>query len=174
MKLQTGRLTLRTVSMKDSLEVARMWNFENGEISIEEARKAIIWMNANHKKNRLHRITHLCLAIFEKNRDKIIGWCGLDGGYGNNKDKNRIVIFYLIDKDYRRKGYATECAEKLLEYGFLKLKVNRIDGGCAIDNIGSKKVLENIGMRNMKIIKGNSYDYHLTYEEYTHMIKQKI
>lgn len=147
MELKTKRLILKTVTYDDLDEVSRMCNFEKGEISVEEAKKAVDWMNGNHERNRLHKIAHICFAIFENN-DRIIGWCGLDGGYGSNKDKNKIEILYSIGKNYRKRGYATECAKKLLEYGFLKMEVSRIDGGCAKDNIGSKKVLERI--RNEK------------------------
>src|SRR5690554_3167809 len=135
MEMETENLVLRTVTYDDINEVARMWNFEKGEISLDQAKEAIDWMKENHEKNKKRYIIHICFAIFEKKSDEIIGWCGLDG----RKD-NIISIFYLIDKKYRRRGYATECANKLLEYGFLRMEVNRIDGKCNINNIGSKKV----------------------------------
>ena len=147
MKLQTEHLTLRTVTQDDLHEVARMWNFEKGEISLEEAEKAIIRMQKNHEQNRPNNIVHLCLAVYENNCDKIIGWCGLDGRHATNEHLHTANIFYLIDKDYRRRGYASECAKQLLEYGFAIMEMDRIDGACAKDNIGSQKILEKIGMK---------------------------
>ena len=143
-KLQTKSLLLRTVTHNDVEEVARMWKFEEGEISIEEAKKAIDKMEENHKKNCIHKIVYICFAVFELNCDKIIGWCGLGTGHPESMDKNRIEIFYLIDKSYRRKGYATECATKLLEYGFEKMQVDRIDGGCAKVNNRNIRFLINV------------------------------
>lgn len=169
MELKTKNLVLRTVTHDDIDEVARMWNFEKGEISLDEAEKAINWMNENHKKNKLYNIFHLCFAVFEENSNKIIGWCGLDGR--NNSDNN-INIFYLIDKDYRKRGYATECAEKLLEYGFLKMRVTRIDGKCSKENIGSKKILQKIGMNNQIVEEDGSHHYFITFEDYIILTKE--
>ena len=53
MELKTKNLILKTVTYEDLDEVARMWNFKKGKISASEAKKAIDWMNGNHKKNSI-------------------------------------------------------------------------------------------------------------------------
>ncbi len=63
MELYTKDLCLRTVNGEDIDEVARMWKFEQGTISAEEAQKAIEYMQNNHKKNKTGCIYHLCLAV---------------------------------------------------------------------------------------------------------------
>jgi RimJ/RimL family protein N-acetyltransferase len=141
MKLETERLVLRTVEVSDIEEVARMWAFEKGSISKEEAQSAIDYMQNNHKKNALGYIYHLCFAVFEKGEHNIIGWCGLDG-----KTADKLHIFYLIDKDNRNKGYATQCANKLLSYAFNEAHVPYVNGGCDKDNIASLKVMVKVGM----------------------------
>ncbi|MCK5130491.1 MAG: GNAT family N-acetyltransferase [Clostridiales bacterium] len=166
MKIKANNLVLRTVTYDDIDEVARTWEFKKDGISREEAKKAIDWMKESRDKNHLHHIAHICFAINEENSNKIIGWCGLDGGQGSNKDKSIIVIFYIIDENYRNKGYATLCGKKLLEYGFMKMEVDRIDGGCAKDNIASKRVLEKIGMNHLIVREDGSTNYYLTLEEY--------
>ncbi|NQU79922.1 MAG: GNAT family N-acetyltransferase [Bacteroidetes bacterium] len=160
-RIETKRLTLRSVSYSDLDEVERMWKFEKGRITANEARNAIDWMANNHQRNKIYNIEHLCLAVFEKGRENIIGWCGLDGGVGGNKDRAKIVIFYLIDDNYRNIGYATESGKALLEYGFETMKIKRIYGGCAEENIASRKVLEAIGMKHMKLREDGSPDYYL-------------
>ena len=141
MKLVTESLVLRTVEVSDMEEVARMWAFEKGSISKEEAQGAIDYMQNNHKKNGLGHIYHLCFAVFEKDERSIIGWCGLDG-----KTADKLHIFFLIDKDYRNKGYATQCANRLLSYAFNEAHVPFINGGCDKDNIASYRVMKKIGM----------------------------
>ncbi len=141
MELYTNDLILKTVTENDIEEVARMWKFENGSISIEEAKKAIDNMQDNHNQNKNGSIYHLCFAVFEKNRDTIIGWCGLDG-----KNAGKLHIFYLIDSNYRNKGFATQCAEKLLSYAFDEAHVPFVNGGCDKNNLASYKVMEKIGM----------------------------
>jgi RimJ/RimL family protein N-acetyltransferase len=72
----------------------------------------------------------------------------------------------LIDKAYRRKGYATTCARKVIECGFAKLSIDRIDGQCHKDNIGSKRVIEKIGMRNTVSEDDGSFHRYVAIEEY--------
>ena len=140
-ELHTADLILRTVKETDIEEVARMWEFEKGIISLEEAHKAIIYMKNNHSQNKIGRIHHLCFAIFEKGESKIIGWCGLDG-----QTAGKLYIFYSIADEYRNKGYATQSAKRLLSYAFNEAKVPFINGGCDKNNIASFKIMKNIGM----------------------------
>jgi len=133
--------------MSDIGEVARMWEFEKGLISTEEAKKAIEYMQNNHEKNKPGMIYHLCFAVFKKGSERIIGWCGLDG-----TTAEKLHIFYLIDKTYRDNGYATQCAERLLSYAFNEAHVRFVNGGCDKDNVASYKIMLKIGMKN------NGYD----------------
>jgi len=145
LELHTNDLTLKTVTDDDINEVARMWNFENDSIPLIEAKEAIDYMQNNHKQNRTGFIYHLCFAIYEKDKNSIIGWCGLDG-QPETDNPDRMEIFYSIDSAYRNKGYATQCALKLLEYAFEVAKIERVYGGCDKDNISSFKVLSKSGM----------------------------
>jgi len=137
-------LCLRTVTDGDINEVARMWAFEQGAISIEEAQAAIAYMQSNHEKNREGHIVHLCFAVFEKGGKTIIGWCGLDG-----TTAGKLHIFYLIDAGYRNRGYVTQCAAKLLAYAFDEARVPFVNGGCDKDNLASWKVMEKTGMKRI-------------------------
>ena len=42
-RIETGRLTLRTVTYDDLEEVARMWDFENGEIRLADANTTTVF-----------------------------------------------------------------------------------------------------------------------------------
>jgi hypothetical protein len=68
MELYTNDLSLKTVTGEDINEVARMWNFEKGSISLVEAQKAIDYMGSNHKRNLPGYIHHLCFAVYEKGK----------------------------------------------------------------------------------------------------------
>jgi len=146
MELYTNNLLLKTVTIDDIDEVARMWEFEKDSISIEKAREAIENMQNNHKKNHTGYIYHLCFAIYEKGKNSIIGWCGLDGTDPNPENPDRLELFYMIDKKYRNKGYATQCASKLIEYAFEVAEVKYVNGGCNKNNIASRNVMEKAGM----------------------------
>ncbi len=142
-ELLTDDLLLRTVVDDDVNEVSRMWAFEKGCISLEEAQNAIKYMQENHKRNYTGYIYHLCMAVFEKGKNTVIGWCGLDGTASTEK----LWIFYSIDKSYRNMGYATQCASKLLSYAFNDVGVSFVNGGCDKDNKASFRVMEKIGMK---------------------------
>ncbi|HEY9261764.1 GNAT family protein [Chitinophaga sp.] len=56
-------------------------------------------------------------------------------------------IWYKFDVAYWGKGFATEAVEGLLQYAFEDLQLHRVEAGCAVDNIGSARVLEKAGMQ---------------------------
>jgi [ribosomal protein S5]-alanine N-acetyltransferase len=48
---------------------------------------------------------------------------------------------------YHRRGYATEAAAALLEYGFTSLSVHRVTATCQPENPASWRVMEKLGMK---------------------------
>lgn len=58
----------------------------------------------------------------------------------------RGETWYKLHKNFWGKGYATEAVKAILDFGFDELKLHRIEAGCAVDNMGSIKVLEKSGM----------------------------
>jgi RimJ/RimL family protein N-acetyltransferase len=165
MILETGNLILRTVNTNDIEEVARMWEFEKGPISMDDAQKAIDYMQNNHAKNEVGKIQHLCFAVFEKGNSSMIGWCGLDG-----ETSGKLHIFYAIDKSYRNRGYATQCAAKLLSYAFSEAHVPFVNGGCDKDNIASYKIMERIGMKQDAFEENGDPLFYIDRETYRRIV----
>ncbi|MET4559019.1 ribosomal-protein-alanine N-acetyltransferase [Lysinibacillus parviboronicapiens] len=56
-------------------------------------------------------------------------------------------IGWVFNPDYYNKGYASEAAQALLNYGFKDMQLHRIIATCQPQNIASYKVMEKIGMR---------------------------
>ncbi|MGG0718486.1 GNAT family N-acetyltransferase [Robertmurraya massiliosenegalensis] len=56
-------------------------------------------------------------------------------------------IGWVFNPNYYNKGYATEAAYAMLNYGFTLLKLHRIIATCQPENISSYRVMEKIGMR---------------------------
>lgn len=56
-------------------------------------------------------------------------------------------IGWVFNPKYYNKGYASEAAKAILEYGFEKMKIHRIIATCQPQNIPSYRVMEKIGMR---------------------------
>jgi ribosomal-protein-alanine N-acetyltransferase len=55
-------------------------------------------------------------------------------------------VWYKINVDQWNKGYATEAIRAVIGYGFGHLKLHRIHAACAVENLGSIRVLEKAGM----------------------------
>lgn len=65
---------------------------------------------------------------------------------GNEKYK-RGEVWYKLHSAYWGRGFGTESLKRILDFGFGELNLHRIEAGCAVDNIGSIKVLEKVGMK---------------------------
>jgi RimJ/RimL family protein N-acetyltransferase len=88
--------------------------------------------------------TRFAFAVTVQDGSKVIG-----AGDINIRDvENRSgEISYIINPVYWGKGYATETAKQLLEFGFNILKLHRIYATCDPRNVASSRVLEKIGMK---------------------------
>lgn len=94
------------------------------------------------EENQQEEILNYTFIIEENIIKKAIGLFGLKLGA---KKYNRAEVWYKIHPDYWNKGYATEVLNTMLTYCFKELKLHRIQAGCAVENIGSIKVLEKVG-----------------------------
>jgi RimJ/RimL family protein N-acetyltransferase len=56
-------------------------------------------------------------------------------------------IGYEIASPHWGQGYATEAARAILFFGFESLHLHRISACCVADNVGSRRVMEKVGMR---------------------------
>lgn len=81
-------------------------------------------------------------AVFQKSDDAFIGWSGL----------KYLPEFDLVDLGYRfhvkywGKGYATESAKAILEFGFKTLNLEKIVAIAEPENPASIRVMEKSGM----------------------------
>lgn len=78
---------------------------------------------------------------------------GLIAFYIGKPKYKTAEISYKIHVKHWGKGYATEAAKKILEFGFDTLELHRITAGCAFGNIASNRVLKKIGMTQEGIHK---------------------
>jgi len=148
LEIFTKRLKLRLIDFSDlnvihnlhSLAETDEYNTLGIPESIEDTKAIIkLWIKANQLKD----ITSYTFAIESKLEGKFIGLFGLRIG---NKKYNRAEVWYKIHPDYWNNSYATESLKAMINFGFETLKLHRIEAGCAVDNIGSFKVLEKSGM----------------------------
>lgn len=143
MDYRTEQLILRFVTEDDLAEVARTWPADHHPLSEAEAKGAVAYMQNNHKKNAVGCICHLCLAVCSAEAPKtIMGWCGLDGRRSHTEPE----IFILLDEEYQNKGYGTQCIKELLRIAEEDFALQGVHGGCAKDNLASRRIMEKGGM----------------------------
>ena len=97
------------------------------------------WIAENNAEN----IQRFTFATELKAANLFIGIIGIN--IGKAKYKN-AEVWFKFDPKFWNKGYATEALKEILDFGFNDLKLHRIEAGCAVENIGSIKVLEKVGM----------------------------
>lgn len=62
-------------------------------------------------------------------------------------DRDSAELGYILAREYWGQGLMTEAARLTLQYGFSSLGLRRVDAFADTDNIGSRRVLEKLGMR---------------------------
>lgn len=56
-------------------------------------------------------------------------------------------IGWVFNPDYQNRGYASEAAQAVIEFGFKQMNLHRIIATCQPENVPSYRVMEKIGMR---------------------------
>lgn len=146
--LFTERLKLRLIDLTDldsihnlhSLPETDKYNTLGIPTDISETKSIIEPWIAD---NQLKEIINYTFAINNQSNEKFIGLFGLKL---SSKKYKKAEVWYKIHPDYWNKGYATESLKAVINFGFNSLKLHRIEAGCAVNNIGSIKVLEKSGM----------------------------
>lgn len=143
--IETERTIMRRLSKEDAIDFFNL-NLDKevlkytGDQPFENVQASIDFLT-NYDQYEKYGVGRL--AVIDKTTLKFIGWCGLK----YSLEKNEYDIGFRFFKNFWNKGFATETAKKCLEYGFDKLKIDRIVGRAMKENIGSIKVLEKIGMK---------------------------
>ncbi len=147
-KILTQRTRLRLIDLSDLESIHNLHSLpETDEFNtlgipenIEETKSIIEpWIAGNN----LIETTNYIFAIEDQLDKEFIGLFGLKLW---NKKYRRGEVWYKIHPEQWNKGYATEVSVAMIDFGFDKLNLHRIQAGCAVDNIGSIKVLEKAGM----------------------------
>ena len=58
-----------------------------------------------------------------------------------------VGLFWVIDPQYQRHGYASEAARAMIDFAFKELHLKRIIAMTEYDNLASQAVMRKVGMR---------------------------
>ena len=85
---------------------------------------------------------HFRVAVELKATDEAVGTLGF---YNYSEDSKRAELGYDLLIEHWGKGYMTEAVKALLDYGFLRLNLNRIEATVDPENQRSTRLLERVG-----------------------------
>lgn len=147
MAIFTSRLYLRDFQEADWQDVhaysvdPEVLRYIQATIPSEEETHEVIrsWING-----KADQPPHYDFAVISQSEKCLIGWCCIQISIGKLQEGE---LMYVFNRKYWGQGYATEAARAVLEFGFLELKLHRIWATCRPMNVGSRHVLEKLGMR---------------------------
>ena len=147
MKITTKRLTIRPIQMGDEKEIHEYAGdksltmmfflpketFEETAAFVKE--NAAAWNSADQ--------TNFEFVILLGG--KIIGGCDCD--LGHSEDRSYATLGWIINKNYRNQGYASEAAAAIMDFTFEYLAISKVYAQCDINNPASFEVMRRIGMK---------------------------
>ncbi len=153
-KLTTTRLVIRTLTLKDAPIIRKL----AGDVDVAKTTSTIPHpykkgMAEKFIKSTLEKQKEgksIELAITLKETGEFLGMVGLK----IDKNNDRAEIGYWIGKPFWNKGYCSEASLAIVEFGFKKLKLNKIVGRFMPHNIASGKIIkEKLGMEHEGLLK---------------------
>ena len=174
MEIKTKRLLIRPVQLGDERAVHEYAGDKNLTMmlflpndSFEET-AALVKENAEQWKSEDQ--TKFDFVILLDGR--IIGGCDFD--LRHSADRSYATLGWIINKNYRNQGYASEAASAIMDFAFENLKIDRVYAQCDIKNTASFKVMQKIGMKCVDDKGTRTYSKTgITSGEYTCMITRK-
>lgn len=150
--LQTDRLDLIEITPYHSGDILKLFSDVNVTRfynllpfkSDQEAHKFIDWYRERFNEN-----TGLRWGISLKGEPNIIGTIG----FNNFTIRHRANIGYDLQLEYWNNGYITEALKAVVNFGFNKLEINRIEAEVMQGNINSEKVLYKLNFMNEGILR---------------------
>jgi len=95
-------------------------------------------------------------SIRERGGDKVIGYCGIGAP---DFDRTLTEVFYGLVRSKWNRGYATESAKAMLDFGFNEIRLDRVIGFIHPGNIASRRVLEKAGLTEIGVLDNIAKDH---------------
>lgn len=151
---ETPRLRMRRITLEDAVDyfsfasdpsVTRhtIWNTHQ---SLNDTRTYIESLIQKYEANEAYY-----WGIINKETNKLIGRTGYIHW---DLIHEKTEVGFAISSPYWNQGMITEATSRIIEYGFTQIGFNRIEGRCNVDNQGSGRVMEKLGMKLEGVLRG--------------------
>lgn len=167
--LETPRLIIRPFAPDDLPAIHRILDLTLGdgskitnEAALNERRSWLEWSRLSAEwLPKMFQPPYGDRAVVLKHTSQVIGAVGLvpcfdvfeqipglsRGGSPSGYRVAELGLFWAIDPEQQRQGYATEAAQALIDFAFQHLRVKRLIATTEYDNLASIGVLRKLGMR---------------------------
>jgi len=157
-ELHTERCRLRKVIDKDRFDILELYSKENVVkympftpfVSVEAAIDEMKWYQKIFEEQ-----SGLRWMIEDIESGKVIGTCGF---LNYEKEHNRIEIGYDLTPDYWGKGIMTEVVKYIMHFGFLTMKVNKIEAKVEPENEASLGLLHKLGFHKEGVLRQHEFE----------------
>jgi len=146
--IETARLTLRPIMMRD-LESLQRLIYGDADATkylptgkpwpLGETQALVAWWVGQWQARKFG-----VWAVTETATGEFLGDCGL---MYMPSTTHTIELMYSLRKSAWGKGYASEAAQAAVRHGFEQMGLEHIVALAVPENIGSRRVMEKIGMR---------------------------
>lgn len=149
---RTPRLTLRRIEFGDIHEVFEA--LSNPKITryyavhydtLEDTEAQMDWFETIWREQ-----TGMWWAICLEGQKKLIGACGFNH---YQAEQAQSEIGYWLLPPYHGKGYASEALQPMIDYGFDRLALQRIEAWVERGNKASEKLLQRLGFEKEKTLE---------------------
>lgn len=144
--METERLFLRRYAEQDKTDFISLFTDAAvmkyvGDGVLTEAQAEAFWQKLFEE---LYPQNFNIWAVFTKEDSRYVGHAGI---YARPSKKEDWEFVYFLSRDAWGKGYATEIARRIIEYGFEKLNLPKVYATVDDEHSVSIRVLEKAGMR---------------------------
>lgn len=163
MKLETARLIIRGFEATDLEVMQRILTqtFDDG-VALSERQAWLHWSQLNDEWfPKMYQTPYGDRAIVLKATGEVIGAVGYvpvhapfdqipelrGAGDVSGCYMPEVGLFWAIDPQHQRRGYATEAARAMIDFAFTELRLKRIIAMTEDDNLASQAVMRKAGMR---------------------------
>ncbi|HEX8286446.1 MAG TPA: GNAT family N-acetyltransferase [Pyrinomonadaceae bacterium] len=144
--METERLILRHYAAEDRTDFIALFTDASvmkhvGDGVITHEKAEAFWQKLFDK---LYPQNYNIWAVFEKAESQYVGHAGI---YPRPTKKEDWEFVYFLNRQAWGKGYATEIAKRVIEFGFEELNLPEVFATVDDDHTASIRVLEKAGMK---------------------------
>jgi [ribosomal protein S5]-alanine N-acetyltransferase len=109
-------------------------------------------------------------GIYTKDKNEFIGTCGF---HYLREDHNGVTAEMGFDlaKKYWGKGFMREVMQSIIEFGFLKMNLDRIDATVEPENERSLALMHRLGFSQSAELQDNLVYFYMNKEQYSNLPK---